>query len=408
MRFELFIANRMKSGRGGNTNRTPSLNIAVVGMTMAIFIMLLSLMIVQGFKNEISNKLYSLDSHIKVTPFHYSPDASGIIKVDSELINLIKNTDSQITDVSLAIEKSVVLKTTDNFKGLYFKGVDSSYNWNYLNSVMVDGCAPDFSTTPNGVILSKNNADKLKLKIGDKIRAYFISESVKTRNLVLTGVYKSDLEDFDNNYILGDINLLRGVGGIQSNECNYIGLNCKDYSKIEEITLSLNNAINNSRFGEYLLVTNTIIQNTGYFTWLELLDMNVIVIIVIMLIVTSFTLIAGMLMIVLEKVNMIGVLKSMGSSNHSISKIFIYATNKLILKSMLVANVLAALFFFVQNRFHLVTLDAEAYYMSYVPVSYEWIYILLLNLGVVLVSYLTLLIPSRIVSSISPSKSIKF
>lgn len=365
-------------------------------------------MIVQGFKNEISNKLYSLDSHIKVTPFHYSPDASGIIKVDSELINLIKNTDSQITDVSLAIEKSVVLKTTDNFKGLYFKGVDSSYNWNYLNSVMVDGCAPDFSTTPNGVILSKNNADKLKLKIGDKIRAYFISESVKTRNLVLTGVYKSDLEDFDNNYILGDINLLRGVGGIQSNECNYIGLNCKDYSKIEEITLSLNNAINNSRFGEYLLVTNTIIQNTGYFTWLELLDMNVIVIIVIMLIVTSFTLIAGMLMIVLEKVNMIGVLKSMGSSNHSISKIFIYATNKLILKSMLVANVLAALFFFVQNRFHLITLDAEAYYMSYVPVSYEWIYILLLNLGVVLVSYLTLLIPSRIVSSISPSKSIKF
>ena len=408
MKFEFFIANRIKSNKVGRTNDAPSLNVAVIGMTLATVIMLLSVMIVEGFKNEITTKLYSIDSHIKISSLELFPQINNSLRIDSTLIRKIKESNENITDVSLFIEKSVVLKTADDFKGAYFKGVDKNLNWEYFASNLVDGTIPDFTISSNEIIISKNIANELKIAVGEKIRAYFISDNIKVRNLIISGIYKTDLEEFDSNYIIGGIDLIQNVCGMSDNECSYIGINCNDREQIDNITHSLNNLVNSLHTTENYNVTNTKKLNSTYFTWLQLLDMNVIVIIIIMLIVTSFTLIAGMLMIVLEKVNMIGILKSMGANNDLISKIFIYATNKLILKSLLIGNFIVLILAYIQNEYHFISLDAESYYMSYVPIDINWINILLLNIGIIVVSYLTLLMPARIISTIRPSKSIKF
>ncbi|MBE6309843.1 MAG: ABC transporter permease [Bacteroidales bacterium] len=407
MKFEFIIANRIKSNRAGNSNDTPSLNVAIIGMTLAIVIMLLSVMIVEGFKNEITEKLYSLDSHIKIKSVEYNPKLNYSLKIDSTIISKIRETNN-IKDISVFVEKSVVLKTEKDFKGGYFKGVDKSYNWDYLSSNIIDGKIPDLTTTSNSIIISKTTADALKIKVGEKIRAYFINDNIKVRNLIISGIYKTDIEDFDNNYIIGGIDIIRNVCGMSSNECSYIGINCCDKSLIDNTTLSMNNLVNSLHTTDNYYVTNTKILNSTYFTWLHLLDMNVIIIIIIMLIVTSFTLIAGMLMIVLEKVNMIGILKSLGATNNSISRIFIYVTNKLILKSLIIGNTIVLIIAYLQNKYHLITLDAEAYYMSYVPIDINWIHLFVLNIGIIIISYLTLLMPARIISTIHPSRSVKF
>lgn len=396
MKFELFIANRLKTGKveGEQETSTPSLNIAILGMTLAVVIMILSIAIVNGFKREISDKIYNLDSHIKII-------SSSVL---SEPYHLPENISDNIENISLVSEKSTVLKTNNDFKGIIYKGVDSNYDWSYLQENLIDGKIPDFNDTISSkeVIISQQIADELKLKTGDKIYTYFIDNNIKARNITITGIYNTGLIEFDKSYVIGSRNLLKNI----SNTTTYIGVNCNNYDYIENVTEQLTCFFSTNK--DILSISNTTKNNISYFTWLKLLDTNVIVIILIMLLVTAFTLISGMLMIVLERINMIGILKTIGTANNSIRKIFIYLTNKLIIKSLIYGNIIGLGLSYIQHKYKVLKLDSEAYYISHVPIEIDWEIMLILNIGILLVAYISLLAPSHIISKIEPNKSIRF
>lgn len=396
MKFELFIANRLKTNKteGDKNSSTPSLSIAVSGMTLAIAIMILSLTIVCGFKHEISSKIYNLDAHIKIilsqattTPFQISGKPA-----------------KKILNQSLFTEKSTVLKTANDFKGIIYKGVDNNYNWSYLQNNLIEGTIPTINDTINRqeAIISKIIADELNIKTGDKVLAYFIEKNVKARNIYISGIYSTGLSEYDKSYIIGNINTLKNI----DNTTSYIGLNCFEYSDIESTTNELFELCSNNP--NITSISNTSRNNISYFTWLNLLDTNVLVIIIIMLSVTTFTLISGMLMIVLERINMIGILKTMGATDSSIRKTFIFLTNKLIIKALILGNIIGLSLSFIQQKYQIVKLDSDTYYIPHVPIEIDWKIIILLNVGILVTAYFSLLMPSHIISKIKPHESIRF
>lgn len=415
MKFEFIIAKRLKTdGSDGNKYGMPSLNIAVLGMSLAIIVMILSIVIVCGFKREISNKIYNLDSHIKIynatgTYFNEKPPTITYNDIKELIVD-----SSAYNDISLIAEKPTILKTSNDFKGVIYKGVDGNYNWDFITSCIIDGRIPNLADTANisEIIISKITANELQLKLGDKVPTYFIEDKVKIRNSRVVGIYSTDLEDFDKTFILGNIKQLQSVNGWSSETGSYISINCNktedivnEFDRLQAILQAHNHSDHNHIVYN---ITNTTRNNLSYFTWLNLLDTNVVIIIIIMLLVSLFTLISSLIMIVLGRVNMIGILKTLGTNNTSIRHIFIYLTNKLILKSMLLGNMVGLGFALLQDKFHFIKLDAEAYYIPYVPIEIEWNLITLLNIGVIVVSYFTLLAPSHIISTIKPYRSINY
>ncbi len=402
MRFEFFIANRLKTSKGDfSETSSKSISFAIVGMTLAIVIIILSISIVVGFKNEISNKIHQLQSHIKVEKF------DNIEEYDELLSDLESNLENNV-EVGIFKESPTVLKNQNNFKGMYFRGCDNNYDWSYLNSILCAGKIPDYSNKENNnsILISKNIAKQLDLEVGKSILAYYIGDNVKLRKYNIVGIFNSDFSDFDNNYIIGSLSQLNNISN--SNTTNYIGINCKDINDIESTTNEIKKFLFEKQLEKEYFVSNLYMTNLSYFTWLSLLDTNAIVIILIMIVVTCFTLISAMLMIVLKRVNMIGLLKTLGATDNSISRIFMFVTNKLILKSLLLGNVISILMLVLQDYFHIVKLDAESYYISYVPVDINITAIMAINLFVVAVAYISLLFPSKIVSSIMPIKSTRY
>lgn len=410
MKLEFFIANRLKTGsqEGTDNSTKPSLNIAVCGMTLAIIIMILSITIVCGFKKEISNKIYNFDSHIKVriTESPYSSN-STTISITNTLNELLQNQEN-IKTYSLISEKPAIIKTDSNFKGVIFKGVDNNYEWEYIKNSLTNGTIPNNSAdaTTSEIIISQHIANQLNLNTGDKIATYFIGEKIKVRNVIISGIYNTNLEDYDKVYILGRIELLQNINRWNNNQGDYIGITCYNTDDINTTSKNLNETLNNTSY-QYN-ITSITNNNASYFTWLELLDMNVIIIIIIMLLVSIFTLISGMLMIVLERINMIGIMETLGASNNMIRQIFIHLTNKLILRSLIIGNLIGIGLSLLQQEFHIIKLNPEAYYIDYVPIEIKWWLIIGLNIGIIIISYISLLAPSHIISKIEPNKSIRF
>ena len=232
------------------------------------------------------------------------------------------------------------------------------------------------------------------------------------RRVIVTGIFNTDFDDFDSNYLLGSLTLLQGVNGWSENTGNYVGINVKDTAQIPALSYLLFSKLAASAYNTdnrtVYNVTNTTQTNASFFSWLSLLDMNVIIIICLMAIVSGFTLISVLLMIVLERIKLIGLLKTLGADGSMIRRIFILLTQKLILRSLIIGNVLGIGLALVQKYFHIIRLNPEAYYMPYVPIQIDWLTIALLNVCVFVAAYLTLLGPSHIISSIKPSTTLRY
>lgn len=416
MKTEIFIARRLKLGNGGKRG-SPSLNVATAGVVLAIVIMILSVVIVMGFKKEITNKIYSLNPHIKVTNAALGLDENFSTVNAHEVFNGILADSAfscKIGSMGLVAEKSAILKTNDDFQGVVYKGVDAGFDWSYLKSKIVEGRLPAINDTADNreIAISKYLADRLNLHVTDKIFTYFFDNQVKVRRSIVVGIYSTDFDTFDKGYIMGNISLLQGVNGWRATAGNYVGI---DMAKVDDLNGDAYRAFCDLALASYdrgystlYRVTEIRQTNSAYFTWLSMLDMNVAIILVLMFIVSSFTLISALLMIVLERIKMIGILKSMGANNRSIRQVFVFLTSKLILKSILIGNIIGIGLALIQQHFHLISLNAEAYYMSYVPIEVNASVLLILNLGLLIISYLTLIAPSHIVSTIKPSSTMKF
>ena len=416
MNHEVFIAQRMKL----NNNRqkgSPSLTVALVGIVLAVVVMILSIAIVMGFKGEISGKILRLDAQIRVTNAALGIDDNYATVNGREVREAIAEEGDfaqLIESMSLIADKSAILKTDDDFMGIIMRGVDEGYDWRYLKSKMVEGTEPAVSDTAssNQVVISKTVADRLQLHAGDKVMTYFIDDNIKARNLTVSGVFETDLEAFDNAYIVGGIGIVQGVNGWNGDTGTQVAINMKNPNDLEGdayqlYTLLASNTVKHESKNLFY-VSTTHQNNLPFFAWLQMLDMNVVIILTLMMIVAAFTLISAMLMIVLERIRVIGNFKALGATNGTIRNIFIYLTGKLIIKALIIGNVIGIGLALAQKYGHIVRLDPTAFYMPYVPIHLSIPALLMLNVGILIVSYLTLLGASHIISTIKPTATMRF
>ena len=416
MNHELYIARRMKLGKERDQG-SPSLTVALVGIVLAVIVMILSIAIVMGFKGEISGKIMHLDAHLRVTNAALGIDENYAIVNGREVREAIAADEpfaSTIESISLIADKSAILKTDQDFMGIVMRGVDEGYDFRYLKSKIIEGDIPVVSDTANSnqIAISKSVADRLMLHAGDKLLTYFIDNNIKVRNLTIAGVFETDLEAFDNAYIIGPIGIVQGVNGWNGDMGTQVAVNLKNTGNLDDDCYHLYSLLAESTVQHesknLFFVTSTHQNNLPFFAWLQMLDMNVVIILTLMMIVAAFTLISAMLMIVLERIREIGNFKALGATNGTIRRIFIYLTGKLILKALIIGNVIGIGLALIQKYFHIVRLDPTAYYMPYVPISLNIWALVLLNVGIIVVSYLTLLGASHIISTIKPTATMRF
>lgn len=416
MNHELYIARRMKT-QGGQHDGSPSLTVALVGIVLAVVVMILSVAIVMGFKGEISGKIMHLDAHLRVSNAALGIDDNYATVGGLEVREAIASDSAfgpKVKSISLIADKSAILKTDEDFMGIIMRGVDAGYDFEYLQSRMIDGTVPEVNDTAssNQIIVSKTVADRLKLHTGDKVLTYFIDDAIKLRKLTISGVFETDLEAFDNAYIVGGIDIVQDVNGWNSDIGTQVAINLKNTSDLDNdayqlYTLLAANTVQHESKNLFF-VSTTHQNNIAFFAWLDMLDMNVVIILTLMMIVAAFTLISAMLMIVLERIRVIGNFKAMGATNGTIRRIFIYLTGKLILKALIIGNIIGIGLALLQKYAHIVRLDPASYYMPYVPISLSVPALILLNVGIIIVSYLTLLLASHIISTIKPTSTMRF
>ena len=414
MNTELFIAKRLYKGNQKKKKRvsTPAVSIAIAGIALGLVVMILSVSIVIGFKKEIRGKVIGFGSHIQITSFgdNNSYELKPIAVSDS-LLSLI-TANSEIRHVQPYIIKPGIIKTDENFQGIVLKGVDDNYDWEFFKKNMVEGdiINADDTSGVNQAIISKDIADKLHLKLGDRFTTYFVQDPIRARRFDITGIYQTNFEDYDKLYILTDMSLLAKLNQWDDDYASGLEVLVKDYNQLDLTTQNLffdmashRDKLDNTLYARSIKDINPII-----FDWLNLLDMNVWIIIILMLVVSGFTMISGLLIIILERTNMIGILKAVGTRDFNIRKIFLYLSSFLILKGLFWGNIIALIICFAQKYLHIIKLNPEVYYTSYVPIDINLWNILIINVGTLIVSMLMIIGPSYLIAKISPAKSIKF
>ena len=413
MRFELFFIKKLHLYRTGKSAESSAftLKIATFGISLAIIIMIASIAIVSGFKSTIINKISQLEPHIELRTGEYQTTnaSADSISLSPELIQAINSQTGDIKSASLVAESPCIVKTKDDFNGMVLKGVTEKFDSTFLAGCITDGT---YNVSGNNIIISKHIADKIKIAIGNKISVFFIKDGkIKQRRLTVAGIYNTDFEDFDKAIIIGDIKIVQSVNSWNNDTGTSIDIFCNDINEAgtvrENIASSLLKSLYAQNSDKVYQLSTIRENNSTYFAWLDLLDTNIVVILILMTIVSCFSLIAGLLIVVLNRINMIGILKSLGADNRCIRTIFIYLAEKIVLRAMVIGNAAGLLLIMLQKHFHIIGLDASTYYMSYVPVEIN-IWLLVLNIGILIVSTAALIGPSYIIASITPAKTIKF
>ncbi len=416
MNIEHFIAKRILSGSGASNQLSrPIVRISVLGITLGLAAMILSVAIVTGFQNEIKAKLIGFNSHIQITNYdnNVSAEPKPITKIQP-FLQQIKN-NPEIRHIEVYATKNGIVKTKTDNEGILLKGIDKDYDWDFLNKNFVAGKGFDIGdTVSKNIVISKYLSDKLNLKLKDKMIIYFIvdrfdSLGVKTRtetsakDFYISGIYETGLEDVDKTLVLTDIRRIQKMNGWREDEVAGFEIAIKDYKIIDEIGYDIDALIGQG------LVAMTIKQtNPSIFGWLDMMDINVILILVMMIIVAGINMISALLILILERTNMIGILKAMGAKNSSVQKIFLYNAVYLIGKGLLWGNIVGISIALIQEHFGIFTLDAKIYYISQIPIDLSIFNIVLLNLGTMLCCLIMLIVPSFIIAKITPIKAIRY
>ena len=413
MNLELFIARKIHFSKQGERQATPpAIRIAMIGIALGLAVMILSVAIVIGFKKEVRNKVIGFGSHIQITNFdnNSSYQTMPIAVSDSFLVALKER--SGIRHVETFATKPGILKTETDFQGIVLKGVDRQYDWSFFQKNLKEGevFQLDSAKRSSDVIISRYLSDLVGLKVGDSFLTYFVEEDVRARKFHITGIYETGFADYDKLFVIADIRQVKRLNGWSDDQVSGVELLVDDYGQVDSLAENLYFELmdKQDREGNTYYVRSIKELNPMIFSWLEVLDINVVVILVLMLAVAGFTMISGLLIIILERTTMIGILKALGENNRSIRKIFLYVSFFLIGKGMLWGNVIGISLCLLQSYTHLIKLDSSIYYLDAVPVDLNVVSLALLNIGTLLVSMLMMLGPSYLITRISPAKSIRF
>jgi len=411
MNLELYLAKRIHFQEGKKNVSRPAVRIATIAIALGLAVMILSVAVVIGFKNEIRNKIIGFGGHIQIVNYdNNNTYEMNPILIDSTFRKNIKSFQG-VKLVQNFVTKPGIIKTKSEFQGIIIKGIDTDFNWGFFKLNLIEGDVLKISndTLKNDIVISKYLSDLLGLKIGDSFYTYFIQDQVRARKFKIKGIYATNFVEYDKLFIITDLRHVQNLNNWNENQISGFELVIDDFNKIDETGENINDYINKSSIYNNLYFTQTIKQlNPQIFGWLDLLDMNVWVILFLMLAVAGFNMISGLLILILERTNMIGILKSLGATNWSIRKIFLYHSFFLIGKGMIWGNFIGLLICTIQYFTGVIPLDPEAYYVVSVPISFNWFYIVALNIGTLIASLLMMIGPSYLITKILPSKIIRY
>lgn len=410
MNYELFIAKRIIAGKKyKNSISSPIIKIAICAIALGIIIMLIAVATGLGLQYKIRDKMAGFKGHIQIVNYDNNNSEVSTTPVDKNQNFYPKFTNiSGIKNVQVFANKGGILRTKTNFEGIIFKGVSIDYDWTFFKEYLVEGVVPDFNQSrTRDVLLSETIVNRLQLKLNDTILATFLktanSKLPSNKKYIVSGIYNSGFAQFDKSMMIGDIREVQKLNKWNSNQVGGFEVLLDNFDEIDEKGDEIYREIN------ALLNKKTIVETyQNVFEWIKLFDNNVWFIIIIMIVIAGINMITALLVLILERVQMIGILKALGSYNTSIRKIFLYNASYLILKGLLWGNIIGLTIIFVQHYFKIITLNPETYYVTTMPVYISFTAIVLLNLGTLLLCFLMLIIPSYIVTKIQPSKSIKF
>lgn len=417
MNLPLFIARHLYGNKHTAENKQkvsrPAVNIATAGVAIGLAVMIVSVCVVIGFKHTVRDKVTGFGSHIIVANFMtLQTSESYPVAMNDSMMNVLKRLRG-VEHVQRYAYKQGILKTDSDFLGVVFKGVGQEFDTAFIHQNLVEGSIPHFSDEAGGnkILISKTMADKLKLKCGERIFAYFFDqEGVRARRFTIQGVYETNLSQYDNSICLTDLYTAVKLNGWQPDQASGAELNVSDFEKLDETALEVIKTVNKTtdRYGE-TYSSQTIRENSPQiFSWLDLLDLNVWIILALMIAVSSVTMISGLLIIILERTQMIGILKALGARNKTIRHTFLWLSVFIIGRGLVIGNMLGIGIVALQHFTGLVKLDAATYYVSTVPVEVNWLLIALLNIASLLASVFVLIAPSYLVSHIQPAKSMRY
>ena len=415
--LSLFLARRFYHSAAEDRKRRASklaINIATAGVALGLAVMIVSICVVKGFQNEITSKLTGFSSHITILndSSFVSPESYPIV-TDSVLLQSIKNI-AGVKHVQRISEKVGILKTNEAYQTIALKGLAEDYDLNFISQHVIEGALPRFTSekSSNQIVVSKMQADALGLQVGAKVYSYFFEETIKMRKFEIIGIYETNLPQFDEHYVLTDLATVNRLNKWKHDQSSAIEVHLNDFDELDAVHQKVGQIINGKRDRNGSVYNSLSIkenpQTGAAISWLEVLNMNVLVILALMTGVAGFTMISGLLILILERTRTIGVLKAMGATNSRIRHTFMVYAAFIVLRGLAFGNLFGLGLVYAQKYFGFVKLDPASYYVSEAPVLVNAGWIVGLNLVTLIITILALIVPSFVVSRIQPAKAIQF
>ncbi|PXY40100.1 transmembrane permease [Flavobacterium cheongpyeongense] len=410
MNLEYFIAKRLITSKDYKSSiSAPIIKIAISAIAIGIVMMLVSVATGIGLQQKIREKVSAFNGQIIISNYDNNNSEVTLIPVSKkqDFYPHFKSV-PEVAHIQAIATKAGIIRTEKAFEGIIFKGVGSDYDWNNIKEYLVEGKLPDFSKSLNeDVLISRFLADRLNLKIGDSFNTFFIKEEQgkmpNSRRFKITGIFNSGFQNFDATYLIGDIRHIQRINKWSPDQIGAFEVFVKDFNNIKTTGDQIYDQTSSN------LDSKTIIEKYSYiFDWLQLFDFNIVVILAIMILVATINMVVALLVLILERTQMIGILKSLGANNWAIRKIFLYNAFYLIIRGLFWGNLIGISILLIQQYFGVVQLNPENYYVNQAPVYINWVYIILLNLMTIVICFVVLLIPSYIITKISPVKAIRF
>ncbi len=411
--MELFIARRLyKSEQGSRSVSRPAVLIAQIGVALGLAVMLVTIAVSFGFKHEVREKAVGFSSHIHISNYESGQNHEALsVAADSVLLGRLAAIPS-VEHVQRYAAKPGVFRTDNDFIGYILKGVGEDYDLSFYAQYLKEGVLPQFSDSvaSGNILISRVIADKLQLGVGDKVDSYFLQGTMRARRYTVAGIYETGFNEYDRLFVIADLKAVQALNRWEPDQVTGVEVVLTDFSKVEDMNWELGTMLDRTedKYGNQYLVQSVTDINPGLFAWLDVLDMNVWLILALMIGVAGFTMISGLLILIIERTQFIGILKALGASNASVRKAFLYLAMLIIGKGMLWGNIVGLGLCAVQKFTGLIPLDPANYYLDRVPIEFNWLFILAVNVVMFVLSVLILIVPSHLISRIYPTKAMRF
>ena len=411
--METFIARRLyKSEQGSRNVSRPAVFIAQLGVALGLAVMLVTIAVSFGFKHEVRDKAVGFSSHLHISNYESAQSYEALpVAADSALWHTLTAM-PEVSHVQRYATKAGVFRTDDDFMGYVLKGVGEDYDLSFYAQYLQEGELPQFSDSvaSGKILISREIASKLQLAVGDRVDSYFLQGNMRARRYTVAGIYQTGFSEYDRVFALTDLKAVQALNRWEPDQVTGVEVMLTGFDEVEPMNWELGSLLDRTQdsYGEQYFVQSVTDLNPGLFAWLDVLDMNVLLILVLMVGVAAFTMISGLLILIIERTQFIGVLKALGASNGMVRKTFLYLAMLIIGKGMLWGNVVGLALCALQKFTRLVTLNPQDYYLDCVPIEFNWPLIVTVNVVMFVLSVLILIVPSHLISRIYPTTAMRF